>query len=174
MKKTILQEKDSQFDFYAFFEEEFSDRRPLAVYSDQNLNNLRAAEKTSALDDFLAALKLMFLYLPGVLTVHFLALGFGFTFYYDAVLIDILPGFSGILAVATFMMMFGIGKMRDLKYLRVVFSALLTSMFFAVVFSVMFKFGGRQSFGWFLLATWLPSAFVGFWIKNQLDHQNEC
>ena len=170
MKKTTLAE-DTQFDFYAFFEEEFSNSGPMTVYSDKSLKKLRGEEKDTALDGFLAALKWIFLYLPGVLAVHFLALGFGLAFFFDALWLDVLPGFAGIFAVATFMIMFGIGKLMDLRYLRVVLGVFLTSMCTAAIFSFLLSFTKGNFFGWYLLATLPPSVLIGHWVKNQIDRR---
>src|SRR4051812_43780557 len=120
MKETKPSE-ESAFDFQSFFDPESFTASPLATALTAALSRdeFRAA-KTFSAPNALTAIKWIFLYFPGTAAIHFVMMGFALSVFYRDWFVELLLGSLGIFAFATFMIMFGIGKLLDLKYLRVV------------------------------------------------------
>lgn len=172
MKKTTHAE-DARLDFQTFFDAEDFNEHRIACHHRSALQNNSESENTRVLDNLLTMLKWMFLYLPGAATIHFVMMGFGLARFYDDLLFQILPVAFVAFGFATFMIMFGIGKLRDLKYLKVVLGVLLTSAFFAVLFSFLAGFVAGDFFGSFARATLPLTMLVGYLIKRRIDNEIE-
>ena len=133
MKKTTLTD-DPPRDFQTFFDEEFLAANPLAVRENAALlPNDSVSKSDSLLDSSLAIVKWLFLYLPGAAAVHLVLMGLALAAFYGDWFIELFLGMLGILSVAAFMIMFGLGKLRDLKYLKVVLGVFLTSALAAIL-----------------------------------------
>jgi hypothetical protein len=171
MKKTTLT-ADAARDFEAFFDDEAFPAGQIALGENAALQKNAATAGTVFLDNFLTAIKFIFLYLPGATAIHFNMLGFALLFYYDVWSGPLLLGAFGIFAFATFMIMLGIGKFFDLKYLRVVLAVAATSFLSAVLYSLLILFIPGDFFGLFAKIT-LPVTFLaGFLVKRKLDREN--
>jgi len=170
MKKTTLTE-DAVRDFHTFFEEERFTAREIILHH-HAAPHKNAEIETNSLDTILALIKWTFLYLPGAMALHFGALGTGFFFLYAGDFMEFLPGMLGISIIATFLIMFGIGKLGDLKYLRVVLAVFAVSMVATVLNGSFAALVSGKYFGWFLLASFIPSAFAGYLVKIKIDNES--
>ena len=85
--------------------------------------------------------------------------------------VEIIAGSIGILAVATFMVMIGIGKLKDLKYLRVVGAIAATSALMAILYSVLITFIPGDFFRAFIWSTLPFSLTAGYLVKRFTDNE---
>ena len=168
MKKTTLTE-DSYNNYQMFFDEEDFTPNQMTISEESSLQNNSSSEEASFLDKFLTVVKWIFLYFPGVSAIHFIMVGMALLFFYDGWFIELLLGTLGIFAVSTFMIMLGIGKLRDLKYLKVVLSVLLTSSLMAILYGVLAVFIAGDFFGFFAKITLPLTLLVGYLVKTNID-----
>ncbi|HEX8251357.1 MAG TPA: hypothetical protein VF599_24505 [Pyrinomonadaceae bacterium] len=165
MKKTTLTEDASRT---VFDERDFAPNQ-IAVNRESALQDNPSPENVSFLDGLLIAVKWLLLYLPGVAAIHFDIIGWALASFYAGSFVELLTGTIGIYAGGTFMIMFGIGKLIDLKYLRVVAAIFLISILEAILYWTIAVFYKIDYFGFFLLVTWLFTAFVGYLVKINTD-----
>ena len=169
MKKTKPHEEVA-FDFQAFFEAEDFTANRLATTENAALSRAESAPaKAFSAPTMLAAIKLIFLYFPGAVAIHYLVMGFALSFFYGDWFIELFLGALGIFAFATFMIMFGIGKMLELKYLNVVVGVFLSSTLAAILYSILIFFIPGDFFGLFMKTTLALPALTGYFVKRHLD-----
>lgn len=171
MKKTTLTEDDDKT-FQTFAGEPDFAPQPLAINRETALESNPPSENASFAETVLSAIKWTFLYFPGVCAIHFIMLGFALSlFYRDGWFVELFLGMLGIFAVATFMIMFGIGKLSDLKYLKVAASALLTSSLVGILYMVLAVLIPGDFFGFFLKTTLPLPVLIGYLVKRKLDEE---
>ena len=171
MKKTTLTD-DPPRDFQTFFDEEFLAANPLSVRENAALPAHNSVSKNDTLlDNSLAAVKWLFLYLPGAAAIHFVLMGLALAAFYGDWFIELFLGLLGIFSVAAFMIMFGLGKLSDLKYLKVVLGVFLTSALAAIFYSLLIVFMPGDFFGFFLKLTLPLPVLAGFLIKKMIDKE---
>ena len=168
MKKTTLIE-DAHRDFQTFFDEESFTAGQITVSKDAALQNNLSAENISFLDNFLTAVKWIFLYFPGAAAINFILIGFALSFYYGDWFVELFLGMLGIFAFAAFMIMLGIGKLFDLKYLKVVLSVFLISSLLAILYAILVVFIPGDFFGFFAKVTLPLPVLTGYFIKKDID-----
>lgn len=174
MKKTTRTVEASAPESYqAFFDAQNIEPDEIVIFGEKNAPRKysAAAEKTETrlLNKVLAAIKLTFLYLPGVALIHFTLLGWALAFMYEDISTELVTSTLGFFAAGTFMVMFGIGRLLDLKYLRVVAAVFLISVVAAVSFWLVAGFYKVDYFGVFLLVSCLFTAVVGYLVKMDTD-----
>jgi hypothetical protein len=172
MKKTTLTGDDYQT-YRAFSGEPDFAPQPLAINHEAALENNLPPESASFPDALLTVIKWTFLYFPGVAAIHFIMMGFALSFFYDGWFIELFLGMLGIFAVAAFMIMFGIGKLWDLKYLKVVLSVFLTSALAGVLYMVLAVLIPGDFFGFFAKITLILPVLVGYFVKGNVDAEAE-
>ncbi len=168
MKKTTLTE-DARVDFQTFFDEESFSAGQMTIRRDAALQNNPALETNSLLDNFLTAVKWIFLYFPGAAAIHFILMGFALSFYYGDWFVELFLGMLGIFAVAAFMIMLGVGKLFDLKYLKVVLGIFLASSLLAILYGILIAFIPGDFFGFFAKVTLPLPLLTGYFIKKDID-----
>ncbi len=151
MKKTI-QAEDATLSYYAFLDD--TDFAEIAVRERNSPGPVSAPTKTRFIDSLVTALKWVFLYLPGATTIHLIMIGMALFFFHDVRGFEMVAGTIGAALVAVFMVMLGIGKLTDLRYLKVA--------------GGIFAVGGLASVVYAILATMIPGDFVGFYIRLTL------
>lgn len=172
MKKTTLTE--DAFDYQAFFDEKDFAPNQLAINQTAALQNNAAEESDGFLDLFLTTVKWAFLYLPGAAAIHFIMLGFTLLFLYRDWGFEMMLGTLGAYSVAAFMIMLGIGKLRDLKYLKVVGAVSLTSLLLTVLYSILTVFIPGDFFGFFAKITLPSTAMIGYFVKRNIDESEKA
>lgn len=170
MKKTTLTE-DARPDFQDFFDNEPFAANPPAIREDAALQTIPLPKSESFLDNSLTAVKWIFLYFPGATAIHFILMGFALSFYYGDWFLELFLGMLGIFAVAAFMIMFGIGKLNELKYLKVVLGIFLTSSLAAILYSILIAFIPGDFFGLFTQLTLPLPVLAGYLIKKMTDKE---
>jgi hypothetical protein len=172
MKKTNLSE-EAAFDFQSFLDTESFAAEPLAFAGNAALSIETSPKETFLPETILTAIKWTSLYFPGTAAIHFILMGFALSFFYGDWFVELFLGALGIFAVATFMIMFGIGKMLELKYLKVVLGILLTSTLAAILYSVLIVFIPGDFFGLFVKLTLALPVLTGYFVKKHLDSEEE-
>jgi hypothetical protein len=170
MKKTTLTE-DARNQYQQFFEEEDFTPKQIAINKEAALQNNSPLESADLLDKLLTAVKWMFLYVPGGAAIHFIMLGLALLFFYNNWGAEMMLGTLGIYAFSTFMIMLGIGKFRDLKYLKVVLGVSLTSLLMAILYAILIVFIPGDFFGFFAKITLPLTLLVGFLVKKKTDEE---
>lgn len=174
MTKTTLTE-DARADFRSFFDDETFTGQPIAVSAETSAAQTAAANSDAALDAIVTFIKYVFLYLPGAVGISMVGFGFVLISVSDGVFIELFAGMLGALAVGAFMIMFGIGKLLDLRYLKVVLSVLLVSSAAAFLIAGLEVFLSEDLlesvFGALLAADVAVSAAAGYLVKRNIDNE---
>jgi hypothetical protein len=163
--------KDHQtedIDLYLFFEK--TRFAPISVPGGTMAETQRALLSENAfLDSLLAAIKWIFLYVPGAVAFHMIMLGFALLVLYKDWASSRFIGTAGVLIVVSFMVMLGIGKLSDLKYLRVVGAVAATSILSAIAYPILGSFFPGDSFGLFAKCTLPITILAGYLVKRHTD-----
>lgn len=174
MKNKILTE---EFDYQAYFDEKYYQPNQLTSRETPTLTKNSTLENRSSADKIFSSIKWIFLYLPGAMTIHFSILGFALSvslgFLTNELIPEMLLGSLGAFAVAAFMIMLGIGKLLDLRYLKVVAAIASASLSMGILYLILTAITGGNSFGFFLTATLPIIVVAGFLMKLDVDRGNE-
>ena len=167
MKNTIEAEDLRELRFVPFAEPE---QGSVELKAASAAAVLASPEPASAvLDNLLATIKWIFLFLPGTAAMHcwvmmlslFALSGTG----PQGVWLESVGG----MIIYSFIILLGLGKLSDLRYLKVIGAILSSSILLSVAIHATSFFSGYSNFGWAVLLT-LPItiAFAQF-IKIQID-----
>ena len=164
MKKT-RQDEDVEKSTYSFF-----GCMPFAVRSGTFVTALEpSTSSTEVLDRFMATIKWVFLYVPGVAGIHFIMMGLVLSLFYVEWPPEIGVGILGSVGFCTFMIMLGIGKVTDLKYLRVAVSIIATSGLLALLHAILAILFHSNFFGLYIQISGLFTLFIGYLVKRDTD-----
>jgi len=130
-----------------------------------------AAPESDVLDSYLAIVKWVFLFLPGAAALHFALMGISLFIFYGGPTLEIMIGTFGISIVAMFMVMLGVGRLSDLRYLRVVGGLLAAGALASIAYSIAITFIPGDFFGWFTLLTLPLTIIIGQLIKIRTDRE---
>lgn len=112
------------------------------------------------LDSFLLAVRWIFLYTPGAVLLHMTAMGLALLTLYGDWSIEIIGGSAAAALVGTFMITIGIGRLSDLRYLKVAAGAFSVSLLLATIYAILAAFVPGAFFGeFFRWTTLIPVAF---------------
>lgn len=123
------------------------------------------------LDQLLAAVKWVFLFLPGAAAIHVIMLGFALLYFYDNW--SLIGASVGIFIFSVFMTMLGIGKLSDLRYLRVPGSLFAAAGLAAIIYSILIIFIPGDFFGSYAQLTFPLTVFIGYMVKRDTDKKIE-
>lgn len=165
--KNISQTEESRNSGYRFFEP--AEAGALSVLEAGLPNVHSATDENAFLDTFVSAISWVFLYVPGTAAIHFIMMGFSLMFFYGDWPIELVLGWLGGSAIATFMIMLGMRKMNDLRYLRVVAGIVATSGLAAVLYLALAAFMPGDFFGFFAKISLPFSLLIGYLIKRNTD-----
>lgn len=169
--KKILQAEDKDTFTPALFEA--TEYGPIAAYGEFAISHARSSGSNDVvLDGILAAIKWIFLYIPGVAAVHMMMVGFVIIFYTQNWSSEFLSvQLLGLSIISMFMIMLGIGKLRDLRYLKVVVSVFAASAAFALLFAILIGFAPGNYFGIYIAVTLSATLLLGYLTKKDIDRQ---
>lgn len=170
MKKTRLKE-DFEQNLDSFFEEDFSNHQISVFQNESALEKSSNYRNEEFLDKFLTAIKLIFLYVPGAMSIHFVGMVIYFSILFNPGLTELASGLIVGAIVGTFLTMFGIGKMNDLNYLKVPASIFTISVLISIIFALITAFTGVEMTGIFLLMSFPITIICGYIVKRFLDKQ---
>ena len=133
---------------------------------------LPAGTENEILDFYLSSIKWIFLYLPGVAAIHFTLMGMSLFFFYGDQAIDLVVRAFGILIILMFMVMMGIGRLTDLRHLRVIAGILGAGSLASILYFISIHFFPGDFFGWFTLLTLPVTIIIGQLIKIKTDRES--
>jgi hypothetical protein len=161
--KTIIEEK-----FAEFFNQNY-EQTDLVCRQNTDVLTLENHTSEQFLDNALAGIKLMFLYVPGAMAIHFVGIFVKFIIQYG----DSMPNFaaelSGVALVGTFLTMLGIGKLGDLNYLKVPTAIFTTSILISILHVILSAIIGFETEGIFMLISFPLVIIGGYLVKTFLD-----
>ncbi len=162
--KTIVEEKFAEFFNQSYEQTDLVYRQNTDVMTLDNESN-----NEEFLDKILAGIKLMFLYVPGAMAIHFVGIFIKFIIQYS----DSMPNFaaelSGVALVGTFLTMLGIGKLSDLDYLKVPAAIFTTSVLISILHILLSAVIGFETEGMFMLISFPLVIISGYLTKIFLD-----
>lgn len=170
MKKTTFAD-ETQKAREEFFAEDFLTPNQLIVDKEKDLQPQKSPLKNEKmLDKLLSIIKWIFLYLPGVALIHLAMMGLAIMFFYG----EYEPfGLLGLIALGTFLIMLGFGKMRDLKYLKTILTILSFSLITAIFYDLLAVFIKGDFFGFYAKLTLPLIALIGYLSKRSVDKEDE-
>jgi hypothetical protein len=161
--KTIIEEK-----FAEFFNQSY-EQNDLVYRQNTDVLTLENDSNEQFLDNALAGIKLIFLYVPGAMAIHFVGVFIKFIIQYS----DSMPNFaaelSGVALVGTFLTMLGIGKLNDLNYLKVPAAIFATSVLVSISHLILSAIIGFETEGIFMLISFPLVIIAGYFVKIFLD-----
>jgi hypothetical protein len=166
MKKTGFKEETKQRGG-EFFDEEPPPSGSLELGADRAIKK-EVDTSTTVLDTILTLVKWVFFYLPGVAAIHFAMMAMALMFFYGEFSPFLL---LGQLLFGTFMIMLGLGKMQDLKYLKTVLTTIGFSLIAAVFYARLAGFIKGDFFGWYWLLSYPVIAAIGYLSKRSVDSE---
>lgn len=163
--KEYRHKEDTENPVYSFFEAtEHGPLEPVAAGSSAIVEPVN-----DFLTNFLTAVKWAFLYVPGAAVIHLMMMGLALMVFYGDWQLELFTGSFGIATVAAFMIMLGIGKWADLKYLRVVAGVAAVSALVAVCYMIAATFIPGDFFGTMFKATLPLPLIAGYLFKKNTD-----
>ncbi|MFL6373314.1 MAG: hypothetical protein ACJ73D_01480 [Pyrinomonadaceae bacterium] len=123
---------------------------------------------TKGLDVLVTLLKWTFVYGPGVALMQQIMIGLVFFNFYREPGPDMDFGAIGAGVVSIFLIMMGIGRLSDLRYLLVV-GAVTSVAFVSAAFCHLAMALNPHAFGLYLLASFLLISLAGYLTKRSLD-----
>ena len=169
MRPTDQAEEEVNDIFSDIYEVEFA---PIAVREELKMQTVASGPETAVLDSYLAAIKWIFLFLPGTAALHFVLMGMSLFFFYGGPPIEMLVGSFGFSVVAMFIVMLGVGRLTDLRYLRVIAGILAASALASIAYIIAITFTPGDFFGWFTLLTLPVTIIIGQLIKIKIDRES--
>ena len=146
-----------------------SDYSPMTIPEKIDIAIPAVRNNEVVLDGLLTTIKWVFLYLPGALAIHFSMMMLSLFVFYNDWFSELLLGTFGIVLVSSFLVMFGLGKLSDLKYLRVVGALVAAGGVASVSYSILTALTGGDFFGWFTLFSFPLALFIAYLVKKNTD-----
>jgi hypothetical protein len=127
---------------------------------------------TDRMQELLSAIKWIFLFVPGAVAISFSVMMLSMSMitgvWQDGMLIQ----WPGAMVAYSFMVLFGIGRLTDMRYLKVIGAILSSSILCTILFHILGSFFiGYSNFGWGMLAICLATISFGQMIKNRIDRE---
>ena len=144
---------------------------PIAVAENAPAAAISSAPEAVFLDSLLAVVKWVFLFLPGAAAIHVVFMAMALLLFYPAPTVAMMAGAAGTFLVGMLMVMVGIGRFTDLRYLRVVGGISAASAIAAVTYGVSASFIPGDFYGWFILITMPLAMLVGLLVKRMTDRE---
>jgi hypothetical protein len=158
--KTIVEEQ-----FADFFNQNFEQNNLIYRQNSDILTLENSSDKEEFLDKLLIGIKLAFLYVPGAMAIHFVGIFIKFFVLYE----DSMPNFavelSAVTLIGTFLTMLGIGKLNDLKYLKVPATIFASSILISILHVILSAILGFETEGIFMLISF-PFVIISGYLTN--------
>lgn len=169
MKSTKLEEK-VKFAFEGIIDEEISASGGLEKINHKELHTSPSTPKGEFLDKMLSLIKWVFLYLPGVASLHIGMMGLALMLFHGEFE---LWGLLGLIIFGTFLIMFSFGKLLDLKYLKTILTILGFSFVLGVFSDILAIFIKGDFWGFYLRLTFPLIVLIGYLSKRSIDKEDE-
>jgi hypothetical protein len=165
--KTIVEEKFAEFFNQSCEQTDLVYRQNSDVLTLEN-----ESDNEEFLDNALAVIKLVFLYVPGAMLIHFVGVFLKFLVIYGSPMPNFESELGGGILIGTFLTMLGIGKLGDLKYLKVPAAIFATSVLVSILHAVLSAILSLETEGIFMLVSFPLAIISGYFTKTVLDKAN--
>lgn len=167
MKNTIEAEDLREMNFAPFSES-------IAITSVGSLEPnalmyLSTEPELTFLDKLLSSIKWSFLFIPGTLAMHCWVMMLSFFMLGEGWPEGVLVGSLGAMMIYSFMILFGLGRLSDLRYWRVIAAILSSSILISVIYHIVSIFIGYEYFGWGMLLTAPLTIAFAQYMKVRID-----
>ena len=169
MRQTTYADEKTTHAFSVLDDDGFA---PITVREDITPATVRTGSETEALDLFVSVVKWIFLYLPGAAALHFGLMGMSLFFFYGGPTLEMILGTFGVALVAMFMVMLGVGRLNDLRYLRVIGAILGAGALASILYGISIVVIPGDFFGWFTLITLPLTIIIGQLVKIKTDRES--
>jgi hypothetical protein len=171
MQPTFTDDPTVKRDFFAFDEIAGG---PLSAREVPDGDPEASANKpaTDRMQDLLSAIKWIFLFVPGAVAINvsvmMLSISMITGVWRDGSLIQ----WPGAMVLYSFMVLFGIGRLTDMRYLKVIGAILSSSILCTIMFHILASFFiGYSGLGWGMLAICVSTVSFAQIIKNRIDRE---
>jgi hypothetical protein len=124
------------------------------------------------LQELLSVIKWIFLFVPGAVAISFSVMMLSTSMITGVWRDGMLIQWPGAMVAYSFMVLFGIGRLTDMRYLKVIGAILSSSILFTIVLHILGSFFiGYGNFGWGMLGLCLTTVSFGQMIKNRIDRE---
>lgn len=132
---------------------------------------LESCVAVDKMDLIVASIKWIFIFVPGATAIHCVLMMISLS-----IVSGIWPGEPWIQSMAaivifSFMVLFGLGRLSDMRYLKVIGAILSSAIMSAVVCNIAAIFIGYASFGWAMLLTLPITILFAHIIKTRIDSE---
>ncbi len=162
--KTIVEEKFAEFFNQSYEQTDLVYRQNTDVLTLEN-----EANNEEFLDNALAVIKLVFLYVPGAMLIHFVGVFLKFLVIYGSPMPNFGSELGGGILIGTFLTMLGISKINDLNYLKVPAAIFATSVLISILHAILSAIFGFETEGIFMLISFPVAIISGYLTKTFLD-----
>lgn len=162
--KTIVEEK-----FAEIFNQSYEQTDLIYRESSDILTLEGVADNEEFLDKILAGIKLAFLYIPGAMLIHFVGVFLKFLVLYGSPMPNFGSELAGGFLIGMFLTMLGIGKLKDLNYLKVPAAIFSMSILISILHLILSAILGFQTEGIFMLISFPLAVISGYFTKSFLD-----
>lgn len=169
MKKTKLEEK-VKFAFEGIVEKGVPEAGSLEKIDEKEFQTLTSPPKIEFLDKMLSLIKWVFLYLPGVASLHIGMMGLALMLFHGEFE---LWGLLGLIIFGTFLIMFSFGKLWDLKYLKTILTILGFSFLLGVFSDILAIFIKGDFWAFYTRLTFPLIVLIGYLSKRSIDKEDE-
>jgi hypothetical protein len=153
----------------SIYTEDYSNHQISPSGRNADPENITNRQNESFLNNLLSLVKLIFIYIPGAIAIHFVGMfpyffilfGFDFSDFYSGIVIGLIAGM--------FLTMFGIGKTNDLKYLKVPAAIFTGSFLISILFALITGLTGIRLTGFFMMLSFPITTILGYLVKRILD-----
>jgi hypothetical protein len=162
-----LQEENLE-SYVSIFDE--NEPQPVALYAtDAAVSTL---DRSDRMDTFLSAIKWTFLFVPGAAAIHMAVMIMSMSVMTGIWPGDTIPQMLGSLILFSFLVLFGLGRLTDFRYFKVVAAIIASSLLSAVVVQIFASFViGYANFGWAMLITLPLTLAFAHIIKRRIDEE---
>lgn len=151
------------------FEGDYTNTQLTQFQSEIALENIPSINSEEYLDKLLTAIKFAFLYIPGTMAINMVGMFAYVLILYSESMPNFFAELSGFTLIGTFLTMLGIGKLKDLNYLKVPAVVFAASVLYSIIHAIFAMFLGDGIFGFFFLTSFPIVALVGYLVKKVLD-----
>ncbi len=171
MERVKLEEKFEQKIDSFFGENDFANQQISVFQNESALENSANSQGEEFLDKFLSAIKLFFLYAPGAMLLHMVGMFIKVFILYGESFPNLFPELIGATFIGTFLTMLGIGKLSDLRYLKVPALILGVSFLLSTIHTIITVIFRIDTEGYFWLISFPMVIIWGYLVKRFLDKE---
>ncbi|MEO5857520.1 MAG: hypothetical protein ABIR33_01080 [Pyrinomonadaceae bacterium] len=153
---------------------------PVSIFDEVGSSTLTTADYTALLDregaadkmdTLLASIKWIFIFLPGATAIHFVLMMLSLSVVSGIGPNDPWVQSMAAMVIFSFMVLFGLGRLSDVRYLKVIAAILSSGIMSAVVYNIAAIFIGYRTFGWAMLLSLPITLLFAQLMKTRIDNE---